>query len=284
MYNIEISFLQWMSIGLPFSIFLLFISWFYLTKIAFKLNDKEYDSGHTSISDQLQDLGKITVHEKRVLIIFILTALCWISRSFFIQKFIPAIDDTIIAVSAAIILFIIPAGEKQGRLLYWEDLVKIPWGVVLLFGGGMALSVGFAKSGLAHWLGENLGAMNGISIFVIIFILILAVNFLTEITSNLATTSVILPLLAPLAISLNTHPYSLMVSTAMAASCAFMLPVATPPNAIVFGSGYLKISDMLRAGVWLNLISVIILFFLIIYVLPVIWGFDMSAYPVDFAK
>jgi sodium-dependent dicarboxylate transporter 2/3/5 len=212
------------------------------------------------------------------------TATAWVSRSYLIQPFFPAIDDTVIAISGAILLFMIPGEDNVGSLLKWSDAAKLPWGILLLFGGGVALAVGFDESGLAIWLGEQLSSLQGMSILALLAILILSVNFLTEITSNLATTSVILPILAPLAITVDMHPFALMIATAMAASCAFMLPVATPPNAIVFGSGYFKISDMIRVGVWLNLISVIILFLVIYFFLPILWDLDISTFPADLLK
>ena len=138
----------------------------------------------------------------------------------------------------------------------WEDAVKLPWGILLLFGGGLAIAQGFQSSGLATWIAQNMVQLEGFSVFLILLVVITAVNFLTEITSNLATTAMLLPILAPTAVILGVHPYILMVGATIAASCAFMLPVATPPNAVVFGSGYLKMSDMVRVGVLMNFISI----------------------------
>lgn len=158
----------------------------------------------------------------------------------------------------------------------------MPWGIILLFGGGMALAAGFQSSGLAQWIGSQLTSLKGMPILLLIFILIAAVNFLTEITSNLATTAMLLPILAPMALTIDVHPYTLMVSATVAASCAFMLPVATPPNAVVFGSGYLRIPDMVRVGIWMNVISILLLSLIVYFMLPYFWGFDMSQFPEGF--
>ena len=148
----------------------------------------------------------------------------------------------------------------------------------------MALSAGFKQSGLAEWIGNQFALLKVLRIFLLILILITAVNFLTEITSNLATTAMLLPILAPMAYSIDVHPYILLVSATVAASCAFMLPVATPPNAIVFGSGYLKIPDMIKTGIWMNLISIALLTLLVYFVLENIWGFDGQSFPIEFIK
>ena len=144
----------------------------------------------------------------------------------------------------------------------------------MLFGGGMALAAGFKDSGLALWIGSQMTLLDGVSLFLLVFILIAAVNFLTEITSNLATTAMLLPILYPMAITIDVHPFILMVSATVAATCAFMLPVATPPNAVVFGSGYLRIPDMVRVGIWMNLLSIILLSLFVYFLLPILWDFD----------
>ena len=280
-YNIEITFVQWMSFGLPISLLLLFICWQYLTRLAFKFKQKEFPGGRREIKILIKELGKIAFEEKLVLAVFILTAIAWMSRSYLLQKIIPSIDDTIIVMIAAFILFLLPAkpGRKQKRIITWEQAVKLPWGVLLLFGGGLALAQGFAASGLAEWIGIQLISVKGISLLILLIFLIAAVNFLTEITSNLATTSMLLPIIVPLAVAIDVHPFTLMVGVTIAASCAFMLPVATPPNAVVFGSGYLRIPDMLKTGVWMNLISIVLLTIFVYYLLPVIWGFVPWEFP-----
>tara|TARA_B110000037_G_scaffold165507_1_gene187209 strand:- start:1192 stop:1758 length:567 start_codon:yes stop_codon:yes gene_type:complete len=181
-----------------------------------------------------------------------------------------------IALMSGISLFLISTGKeyKDKKIMHWEDAVKLPWGILLLFGGGLAIAAGFQSSGLAIWIAEKLSKLDEFSLFIILLIVITAVNFLTEITSNLATTAMLLPVLAPIAVMLGVHPYILMVGATLAASCAFMLPVATPPNAVVFGSNYLKISDMVKVGIFMNIISIIIIFSMVYFLLPIIWNFD----------
>jgi sodium-dependent dicarboxylate transporter 2/3/5 len=273
-YNTEITFLQWFMFGLPLSIVLLVFCWLYLTRIAFTFSQKEFPGGKQEIDSQLKKLGKISPQEKLILIIFLATAIAWITRSFLLVKFFPAIDDTIIALLCSLLLFIIPSGKNNEALMTWNDAVALPWGILLLFGGGMALALGFETSGLAAWIGNHMTLLEGASILLLVLILVTAVNFLTEITSNMATTAMLLPILVSLATVLDVHPYILLVSATLAASCAFMLPVATPPNAIVFGSGYLRIEDMVKKGFFLNIISTIIVTIFGYYILPLIWNLN----------
>lgn len=273
LYDIEITFFQWFSFGIPISFGLLFICWFYLSRFAFPLKGIVFPGGKEIINKQLDELGTMSREEKLVLFVFIVTALSWISRSFFLTQLISAIDDTIIAMIAAIILFILPSREKGKALLDWQDAVKLPWGILILFGGGISIAIAFETSGLAFWLGNQLGGLAGINLFLMILVTITAVNFLTEITSNLATTAILLPVLATLSLVMGTHPYILLVSATLAASCAFMLPVATAPNALVFGSGMIKMRDMISKGIWLNIISIVILTLTIYFLLPLIWSF-----------
>jgi sodium-dependent dicarboxylate transporter 2/3/5 len=279
-FNVEITFWQWTKFGLPISIIMLAISWLYLTRFAFKFKQKELPGGKEEINRLLASLGPIKKEEKIVLAVFVLTAFCWVTRSFLLQRFIPAIDDTIIALIAGISLFVIPSSDPKEPIIKWEEAVKMPWGIMLLFGGGMALAKGFEVTGLANWLGAQMSLLQGVSLLVLLFIIITSVNFITEVTSNLATTAMLLPILYPLAITMNVNPYLLMVATTVSASCAFMLPVATPPNAVVFGSGYLKISDMIKAGVWMNIISILLITIMVYFLLPLIWGFD----PIGFSE
>ncbi|NRD19525.1 DASS family sodium-coupled anion symporter [Winogradskyella eckloniae] len=273
-YNIELTFSQWFAFGFPISVILLMICWFYLTRIAFKFKQKSFPGGKEEINKQLAALGKVSYEEKLVLFIFSITAIAWIGRSFFLVNWLPAIDDTIIGMIASIVLFLVPNKQKKSALITWEDAVKLPWGILLLFGGGMALASGFETSGLAAWIGNQLTTLIGVSVFVLLIVLISAVNFLTEITSNMATTAMLLPVLVSLAVVLDIHPYILLVSATVAASCAFMLPVATPPNAVVFGSGYLNINDMVKKGIWMNLISIVILTLFVYFILPLIWNLN----------
>ncbi|MBX2818999.1 MAG: DASS family sodium-coupled anion symporter [Rhodothermaceae bacterium] len=282
-YNVEITFSRWIMFGLPISILMLFICWQYLVRVAFKIQKQTFPGGKREILDQLVKLGPLSFEEKMVLGVFSLTAVAWISRSFVLKHFIPGIDDTIIAMIGAILLFLLPASkEKGGKLIDWESAVKLPWGIILLFGGGLAIANGFQESGLAVWIGQQMTLLEGAALILILLVLITSVNFLTEITSNLATTAMILPVLTAMAVTINVHPYILMVGATVAASCAFMLPVATPPNAVVFGSGYLTIPDMMRSGIGLNLISILLLTLITYFVLPALWGFVPDVFPEGF--
>ncbi len=278
-YGIEITFSKWIVYGLPISIVLLFLCWQYLVRFAFTFKQKTFPGGQEEIQKQLTALGKITYEEKLVLGVFVLTAFAWITRSFLLNRFIPNLDDTIIAIISGVILFLLPTSKGDRKILKWEEAVKLPWGILLLFGGGLALAEGFKTTGLAEWIASQMTLLQGVSIIVLVLVLVAAVNFLTEITSNLATTSMLLPILAPMAMTIDVHPYILMVAATTAASCAFMLPVATPPNAVVFGSGYLRIPDMVKAGIWLNLLSILLITLLVYFLLPLVWGFDPTVFP-----
>ncbi|WP_224488057.1 SLC13 family permease [Robertkochia flava] len=282
-YDIEITFFQWLKFGLPISVVLLAISWFYITRKAFTFKQKEFPGGKAEIRRLITELGPIKREEKMVLAVFVFTAFCWITRSFLLQKFLPQIDDTIIAMFAGILLFCLPAKGSR-RLINWKEAVKMPWGIMILFGGGMALAAAFETSGLAVWMGSTMTLLKFLPLVLLVILIITSVNFITEMTSNLATTAMLLPILAPIAVSLNVNPYILMVATTVAASCAFMLPVATPPNAVVFGSGYLRIPDMIRTGIWMNIISIILLSAFVYFILPLVWGFDPLELGQEFVK
>ncbi|MGB3149291.1 MAG: SLC13 family permease [Maribacter sp.] len=283
-YGYEITFMQWFMFGLPISIVLLLLCWKYLTRYAFSFRQTEFPGGKAEIKRQLQLLGNVTYEEKLVGFIFAFTAFCWITRSFLLQQFLLGLDDTIIAIFFAIVLFLIPSKNRKEQLINWEEAVKMPWGIILLFGGGMALAKGFEVSGLAVWIGSQMASLSGLPVILLLLVLIAAVNFLTEITSNLATTAMLLPVLAPMALTIDVHPFVLMVGAAVAASCAFMLPVATPPNAVVFGSGYLRIPDMVGKGLFMNLVSILILTVFVYFVLPELWNLIIDEFPENLKK
>ncbi|SEI89828.1 solute carrier family 13 (sodium-dependent dicarboxylate transporter), member 2/3/5 [Cyclobacterium xiamenense] len=280
-YGIEISFGEWMLIGFPIALGLLLICWYYLVNWAFHFpKTLKLRGGKEEIKRQLTELGPISRQEKRVLWVFIAVSFSWISRSFLLQQFVPALTDTIIALTGVLLLFVIPAGnDKKEQLLDWKVAEKIPWGILILFGGGLALAEGFQETGLANWIGEQFIQLQNFPFWLFLLLIIAAVNFLTEITSNVATASMLLPILAAVALAMGVHPYGLMIGATMAASCAFMLPVATPPNAVVFGSGYLTIPVMMRTGFFLNLLSIAFILMLILFYLPWIWNFNMLVFP-----
>jgi solute carrier family 13 (sodium-dependent dicarboxylate transporter), member 2/3/5 len=275
-FGYEITFYDWFIFAFPLSTILLFICWLYLTKYAFDIpKGLKIEGGKEEIKNQLSKLGKITYEEVLVLIVFFIVSFLWITRTFIFSGLIPALDDTIIALLGAILLFLLPSSKKNEKILDWKTAQNIPWGILLLFGGGLAIAEGFKNTGLAEWIGSQFTLLNFLSIGVFLLIVIIVVNFLTEITSNIATASMLLPILAAVALEMNVHPFSLMIGATLASSCAFMLPVATPPNAVVFGSGFLKITDMAKAGFWMNIISIIVVFLLTKVAVPLIWNFDV---------
>lgn len=278
-YGYEINFLQWFLFGFPISITLLFFCWIYLTRYAFSFKQTEFPGGLEEIRRLKKELGPVSYEERWVGLVFMLAAFSWISRSFILQPILPALDDTIIAITFGLLLFVLPTKKGGEAIISWKDTVKLPWGIIILFGGGMALAKAFEVSGLAIWLGQLMTTFGGLPLILLLFVLVTAVNFLTEITSNLATTAMLLPVLAPLAFEVGVHPFGLMVAAAVAASCAYMLPVATPPNAVVFGSGYLRIPDMVSKGIVLNLFSILLITIMVYFLLPVLWDIDLTKFP-----
>ena len=276
----EISFIQWMLFTLPLTLVFLPLAWFYLVYIAVPLTKEDKDFGQKAfIKQELAKLGPLSGQEVKVLTIFITTAFLWIFRTdiqlgsvtipgwtdfFGLNKFV---HDSTVAVSMAVLTFIIPAGKnKSNKLQYlmnWEYVKKIPWGILLLFGGGFALADGFQQSGLTEWLGNQLSGLNHLPLILILIIVCITTTFTTEFTSNTAIATAILPVIAGLAIALQLNPLILMLPVTISCSTAFMLPVATPPNAIVFGSGYIQIKDMARIGLIMNLIGLILVIVLV---------------------
>lgn len=289
-YGQQISFAQWMAFGVPLAAVMLIASWAYLVKVALPIELKELPGGRAFIKEEMRKLGSISREEIMVLSVFILVAVSWIARGFvgdylinaglFTKESYGMISDTTIGMIGAFLLFIIPTNLKKGEfLLDWETAVKIPWGIIVLFGGGLALAEGFGATGLAAWMAEQLTVLDGASVVTLIFAVTLFTIFLTEVTSNTATATMLMPIMGSMALAMAVHPYGLMVAAGIAASFAFMLPVATPPNAVVFGSGYVTIPQMAKAGFWLNVIGVVLITAFVIYLLPVLWGVDLSVLP-----
>ncbi|MHB0775593.1 SLC13 family permease [Halomonas sp. WWR20] len=268
--GIDIGFAQWMVIGLPVSIVMMIVTWWWLTRGGFKLSAVE-DSGQM-IRDELGKLGAMTPAERRVGLVFLLAAIAWIFRPMLNQAGIGWLSDTVVALIAGIALFLIPSGTQANtRLIDWDDAQKLPWGVLLLFGGGLALAGAIKSSGLAEWIAEQLSVFGALPLLLLIGIIVLVIIFLTEVTSNTATAAAFLPLLGALALSLDMNPLLVTVPAAIAASCAFMMPVATPPNAIVFATGHMKIQSMIRAGLFLNIAGTILVTLLTVALIQLVW-------------
>jgi solute carrier family 13 (sodium-dependent dicarboxylate transporter), member 2/3/5 len=261
LYGYQISFVDWMKLGIPISVTMLAVIWVVLTKVMYPMVDADAksDKARQHIQDQLNDLGRMTGEEKKVAVVFFLVALSWILRGLFTPDWLNFVTDPAIAMCGAFLLFIIPAGkEKGGFILDWDTAKTIPWDIIILMGGGFALAAGFGESGLTEWLANQLSVLQGIHYFILLIVVVLFVTFLTEMTSNAATATLFIPVMGALAVSMDLHPFALMVPAALAASFAFMLPVATPPNAIVFASRQITIGQMAKTGFVLNIVGAII--------------------------
>jgi sodium-dependent dicarboxylate transporter 2/3/5 len=285
MYNYEINFVDWLKIGLPTSIILLPITWIILTFLCFPLGSKTSIKDKV-IKDKIKELGKISQDEIMVGIVFIITASLWISRKWLstaLDGVIPAgaLNDSTIAIMAAIFLFIIPSNRpKRKRLIDWQVAQNIPWGALILIGGGLSLATVINSSGLATWIGSLSSNLSNISIVFIVLICIASIIVLTELTSNTATASTFIPIMGATALGLGQDPLLLIIPATLAASCAFMMPVATPPNTIAYASGHLKISDMIKAGIWLNIISIIIIGVIITLILGPVFDVELNKIPI----
>ncbi len=280
MFDIVIGFDQWMMYGLPVSGIFLVLAWMYMTRVAYPTKLTEIPGGEELVDNQMHALGRITREEKLIAAVFGGVALAWITRSFLLVHIFPMIHDSVIAILGAIITFLIPVNIKKGIFLNdWKTAVNIPWGILLLFGGGLSIAAGFTETGLAAWIGTRLSVLEGSPMILIMLAVVALVIYLTEITSNTATTSMMMPIMAAMATAMMIHPFALMITAATAASYAFMLPVATPPNAVIFGSGYVTIPDMVKAGVWLNIIGVVVITLFAYFWLPFVWGIDVNVFP-----
>jgi sodium-dependent dicarboxylate transporter 2/3/5 len=272
-YGYSVGFLDWMRFALPLSIVMLVLAWFYLTRILFRSEIAHLPGGRDFIRQQIAGLGPMSREEKAVGIVFVSVALLWVLRGLYSPPALSMIKDSTIAIAGALVLFMIPVNlKKREFLLDWKTAVTIPWDIIILFGGGFALAQGFSDTGLTGWLAERLTVLQGVEVLLVIGAVVLLVIFLTEITSNTATASLLLPVTGALAQATGVHPYGMMVAAVVAASFAFMLPVATPPNAIVYGSRYVTVMQMAKAGIWLNLTGAVMITAFVYYLLPRVWG------------
>ena len=254
--GISVGFAQWMVIGVPVALAMLLVIWWWLTRGDFGVGSGG-EAGQ-AIRSELASLGPMGQAEIRVAIVFALTAAAWIFRPLLAET-VTWLSDTVIAISAAVMLFLLRSGQRDGHaLMDWDSARELPWGVLLLFGGGLALAGVISSSGLADAIAQSLSVLETLPTLLMVGVVVLVIIFLTEVTSNTATAAAFLPLLGALAVSQGISPLLMTVPAAIAASCAFMMPVATPPNAIVFGSGHMAIGDMIRAGLLLNLVGIVL--------------------------
>jgi solute carrier family 13 (sodium-dependent dicarboxylate transporter), member 2/3/5 len=267
-YGIDLGFGQWMALGAPLSATFLVIAWFVLTRIAFPSGLKEIPGGKQVIQTEIDKLGRTSRAEWTVLAVFVTTALLWIFRQPLTGwealtgalPFLSELSDPVIAIAAAVALFLIPVSTRLGvSALDWKTAQQLPWGVLLLFGGGLSLAAAVQSSGLDEYIGMQVSGLGTLPLLLLIAGTAGVVLLLTEVTSNTATAAAFLPVLGGVAIGLDIAPLVLLVPAALAATCAFMLPVATPPNAIVFGSGYVTVGQMLKAGTLLNVVGILLI-------------------------
>ncbi len=279
-YGFEISFVQWMMLGIPFVIIALPIAYFMLTRIAFPVDLPELPGGKEMIEGEIKKMGTISKPEVIVALVFTLTAFLWIFRPY-LQNFLPGLSDTGIALLSAAVLFAIPLDLKKGVfVMNWEWGVKVPWGVLLLFGGGLSLAGAIARTGLAEWVGGILSALSAWPLVVLIALAVTLVIFMTELASNSATAAAFLPVLASLAVvGLGENPLLLLIPATIAASCAFMLPAATPPNAIVYGSEKITIQQMAKGGVLINLVFVLLITAVAYALIMPLFGIELGQLP-----
>lgn len=264
----EIAFLDWMMIGFPLAFIFIFIAWFLMTRLLYRVDLPDVPGGREMIDDQIRALGPLSQGEKMVLGVFLGAAFFWIVPG--ILKSIPAIsaalpwiggfDDTGIAIAAGILLFILPGRGRTEMVLEWKDAeTGLPWGVLLLFGGGLSLASAVAGSGLDEWFGLQVTGLGTLPTIWLVAAVTVIVLLLTEITSNTATAATFIPILGGVALGLGVDPFLLLIPATLAATCAFMLPVGTPPNAIVFGSGKVTIAQMARGGAVMNTVGVMLI-------------------------
>jgi solute carrier family 13 (sodium-dependent dicarboxylate transporter), member 2/3/5 len=252
-YGYDISFVKWMMAGIPIVLIGLPLMYLILSKLIYPVYLKELPGGVELIAEEKKKLGELSIPEKRVAIVFAVTAGLWLTRPL-IGYLIPEISDAGIAIAAGISLFLIPSGsDKSGTLVSWDDVVNLPWGILILFGGGLSLASAITSSGLADWIGQEISTLGFLPVLVMLLIITTVIVFLTEMTSNTATAAAFIPILGSAAIGLDFDPLFFVIPAAIAASCAFMLPVATPPNAIVYASDEVSIAEMSKAGIWLNI-------------------------------
>ena len=276
-YGVEVSFVDWMMFGIPAVIVLTATAWWVLTKWAFSFQASGVRISRSYIAIELNKLGRLSQAEQRTALVFLLVATAWIVRVPVQQNFgiLLWLTDAMIAIGGAVLMFMIPSGqihEEDSALLDWESAKAIPWGVLLLFGGGLSLAVAVKATGLAAWIGVALSGLPELDLIFIMLGLVIVVIFLTELTSNTATIATLLPILGAIAVTNNIDPMLLFVPAALAVSCAFMLPVATAPNAVVYATGYVTISQMVHAGFKLNLMAIIVVTTLSYMLIPLIFG------------
>lgn len=282
-YGIELGFVDWMMVGVPIVLVGLPATFLLLTRTVFHLGKRKIEGMEALIQTGMNELGRASRDEKAVFLVFGLVVLLWTTRPLY-GSYIPGLSDTGIAILGAVLLFVIPSQNQEGDwderfLMNWKMAKTIPWGILVLFGGGLSLAASIDKTGLAVWIGSLISGLSVWPVFLIIIAVVLMVVFLTELTSNTATTAAFLPVMASVALGIGQNPLLLAIPATFAASAAFMLPVATPPNAIVYGSGEVSIPQMARAGIWLNLVFTILLSTMTYFLVQWVFGVELGVLP-----
>jgi sodium-dependent dicarboxylate transporter 2/3/5 len=272
-HDIHIGFGQWMLLGVPLVFLALPLVYLVLTRVSFHVGQEPLRAVGELIAAERQRLGRLAGDERLVAIVFAFTALAWVTRPW-LQELVPLLSDTTIAILAAVVLFLLPVpGQPGRRVMDWEGVRALPWDVLLLFGGGLCLAGQIKGSGLSAWLGALAGGLDGLPVLLVMAVLCLGILLLTELTSNTATAATFLPVIATVAVGLGQPVLLLLVPTALAANCSYMMPVGTPPNAIVFGGGAIPLPVMARAGLWLNLALVPLIVGIVWLLAPLVFGF-----------
>jgi len=269
-YDIKVGFLGWMILAMPVALVLAVAAWFLLTRVALRMTGEDLPGGREILQRAEEDLGTMSRREKTVAVVFFLTASFWVARGF-LEDFLPWLSDATIAMAGGLSLFMLPARRGTTEpILSWKDCQKIPWDILILIGGGLSLAAAIQKNGVADWLGNALAAADRLPASVTIFILILALICLSEVASNSATTVTFLPIVTALAVALGLPPVELAAAVALGSSCGFMLPISSPPNAIVFGSGRVTMQEMARAGLFMNILGWVVLSSWLAWVAPIL--------------
>lgn len=280
-YGYTVNFGDWFILGTVFAFPLLLLTWWFNTHIVFPNHLGVIPGAEKIIKSEYKKLGKMNRGEKTIAWIFFSAAIAWIVKDFLP---IPKVHDTVVSIAAMVLVFIIPVDWKNRKfLLEWEDTRRLPWGILLLFGGGLTLASAMEQNGLIELVGKQLSAVSAYGHVSMVFLVAAAIMFMTEFMSNMALITVMLPVLAVLAQQFNVNPLLLMIPATFASSCAFMFPMGTPPNAIVFASGHLKMVDMMRSGFIINLIALVLVTVLAFTLMPVLFDIDLTTMP-EWAK
>jgi sodium-dependent dicarboxylate transporter 2/3/5 len=278
-YGYEIGFAQWFIFAFPLCLILAIFTTFWLTKIAFPMKAKHIAEGKQFIASEKLRLGRMSYEEKAVAVVFAVTAFMWLTRTFIWSDIIPGISDTIIAITAALTLYALPATDGK-RILNADSLKEMPWDVLLLVGGGLALAAGFSNTDLSQWIGQQLLLLKNMPYIVALLLTTLLTISITQVAPNTAVTTIFVPIAATLALALDVHPLPLMTAAALGAGFAFMLPIGTPSQAVIFATGKVTIRDMLMQGTLVTLLATLLIVASVYLILPLAFGLDLFNFPI----